>query len=144
MIKVKHGTTNYKTLKPFMIAANKNEGYGKFEADGFMDLVIEKLWYSDIFGNPVYSVAHYGKLNGDAMRDPEITFSVDAKQETVMPLTFLNDYMGIYQEVFTERDGKNLYSKRLMIDLDDFLWTWTKNIKAQGFNPEKNTAIEAE
>ncbi len=107
-----------------------------------MDLVIEKLWYEDQFGNPVYSIAHYGKQNGDAMRDPEITFSIDWKNESIIPQTFQNDYVGVYQEVFITKNGQHLYSKRFLTDLDSFLYDWRNNIEAQGFDASKNIVAE--
>ncbi|MDE6357244.1 MAG: hypothetical protein K2L15_01485, partial [Eubacteriales bacterium] len=47
------------------------EDYLKLKADGFDDLVLEKIDENE------YSLAHYSTLNGDAMRSPEITFKVE-------------------------------------------------------------------
>lgn len=131
--RTKHAGTNYKKLSPFVAACNENDGYIKLHSDGYMPLVIEKLWYSDCFGNPVYSIAHYGMQNGDLMRDPDVTFSVDEKEIRVIPQTFQNDYLGIYQEVFKEINGKMMFSQSLLRSLDQFIWDWLKNIEMQGF-----------
>jgi hypothetical protein len=40
----------------------------------FMELVIEAIDESGPCGLPSLSVAHYGKLHGDLMRDPEMWF----------------------------------------------------------------------
>jgi hypothetical protein len=42
----------------------------------FLDLVVEALDESGPLGLPAISVAHYGKQNGDPMRDPEMCFEV--------------------------------------------------------------------
>ena len=136
-MKTKHMHTNYEMILPFIQAADANDGHKRFESKGYMPLSVENLCYTDYKGNPVYSITHWGEQNGDLMHDPDMTFSVNAEDKSIRPLTFQNDYMGIYQEVFIERDGKTLYSRRLLVDLDDFLWQWLKNIQAQGFNPKE-------
>lgn len=131
--KTKHSGTNYKMIAPFLDACDENNGYLKRESDGYMPLVIEELWHPDCYGYPVYSIAHYEMQNGDMMRDPEVTFSVDRDGKRIIPQSFQNDYLGLYQEVFKEISGKLMYSQRLLRSLDDFLWNWLKNIQMQGF-----------
>jgi len=134
-MKTKHMHTNYEMILPFIQAADENDGHKKIVNGSYMPLTIENLCYNDYKGNPVYSITHYGEMNGDLMSDPDMTVSIDKENRSVRPLTFQNDYMRIYQQVFIERDGKTLYSRRLLVDLDEFLWQWLKNIQAQGFNP---------
>jgi len=144
-MKVKHGTTNFKALEPFLKVVEENDGYAKFTAEGYMDLVIEKTWETDHDGNPIYSICHYGVLNGDLMRDPEMTFSVDWNAKTVLPLSFMNDYMGFRMEYFVYANGKvKGYRPRWLHDGDDFLWMWGKNLKEQGFNPATYEAMSFE
>ena len=45
-------------------------------AGAFMPLVVEKIMDQPGF-EAVYSLAHYGKLNGDLMADPEMTFGLN-------------------------------------------------------------------
>ena len=52
--------------------------YLKIDNSPFMELVIEAVDESGPCGLPAISVAHYGKQNGDAMRDPEMCFEVEA------------------------------------------------------------------
>ena len=53
-------------------------------------------------------------------------------------MTFQNDFMGMYQEVYRQDEaGTWFYSQRLRIDLDEFLWSWLKNIKEQGYRLEE-------
>lgn len=132
MRKTKHATTNYKSLKPFIEAVNAAGGSRHFKAPGYMDLVIENLYFNDFEGNPVYSISHYGVQNGDLMADPDMEIAI-TKEGTVIPRTFKNDYLGLFQEVFREVNGRTMYSNQLLIDLDKFLWQWLQNIENQGF-----------
>lgn len=126
----KHAKTNYRMIKPFIDGLNGGT-HRRYEAPGYMPLVLETL-YQDGTAT-VYSLAHYGEQNGDAMRDPDMELRIDHTAGTVEPLTFQNDYMGMYQEVYVTRNGQRLYSPRLRTDLDDFLWRWLQNIAEQGF-----------
>lgn len=85
----------------------------------------------------MYSVAHYGEQNGDLMRDPDVTMGVDREAGTVEPLTYQNDYIGRYWEVYKDYvDGKpTKYYPAMKKDLSAMVTAWAKNIKAQGFNP---------
>ena len=126
----KHATTNYKRLLPFIVRLG-DDGHRRFESDGYMPLVLEKLYIDG--GATVYSLTHYGEQNGDMMADPDMELKVDFDAGTVEPLTYQNDYMGVFQQVYINRDGQRLYNPRLRTDLDDFLWRWLRNIEAQGF-----------
>lgn len=142
--KTKHGTTNYKSLLPFINAVDNEGGSRHFKADGFMDLVIENLQRTEYFlGSPmkVYSISHYGEQNGDLMADPDMEIGVinDGEHMRIIPMTFRNDYMGVNQSVFHLTMDDYLYSKQLLTDLDDFLWQWLKNIEQQGFYDDINS-----
>ena len=145
MTKTRHGHTNFEGLQPFisdMLPRQIHEGrpvsHKRYQAAGFMPLVFERLSYTDYKGRPVYSMTHYSQQNGDAMRDPDLTFSVDMDTQTIEPQTFQNDYLGIYQEVYRQDDqGRTLYSQRLRVDLDEFLWQWLRNIQEQGYQLEQ-------
>ena len=126
----KHATTNYKMLKPFLDGLNGGD-HRRYYSGEYMPLVVEKL-YEDGDAT-VYSLTHYGEQNGDAMRDPDMELKIDHAAGTVEPLTFRNDYMGIFDQVYITRNGQKLYSPRLRTDLDGFLWQWLKNIQEQGF-----------
>ena len=134
MKETRYGKTNYKTLLPFIDTVDRQEGHANFTAPGFMDLTIEYIYESDYEGNPVYSICHYGEQNGDLMRDPEITFSINRDLCQIMPITYQNDYIGYYDEIFkTNSAGKTVYSPSKLNSVDDFLRMWCRNIKAQGF-----------
>ncbi len=102
---------------------DKRYRYAKLKADGFMDLSIE--WVdTDKIG-----MAHYGLQNGDSMADPDMTLIVDDEAKIVMPATYQNDYMGVYQKVYSD-DGK--WRPELSRELTSFLSTWLRNIEFQG------------
>lgn len=131
--KTKHCTTNYKAVKPFLDFVDTHEGHYHFESEGYMDFVVEKLYYTDHAGNDVYALTHYGEQNGDLMCDPDMTIAVDRENGRIIPRTYRNDYIGVFQEVFTTINGRLMYSHRLLIDLDEFLYMWLNNLKEQGF-----------
>ena len=111
--------TNYERIKPFITGKQ----HVKLYVDGYMPLVIERL------GDNQYSLTHYYIQNGDLMKDPDMEvrivpgFSVEA-------MTYQQDNMGIYQEVYPA-PGK--YSPYLKKELNSFLKLWLDNLKKQGF-----------
>ena len=133
--KTRHSHTNFLMIQPYVRRAEKH-GAIRCKSEGFMDLTVEYLETNDCYGNPMYSITHYGEQNGDAMRDPDMMFSVNYSTGTVIPWTFRNDYVGVNQEIMFEMEGKKYYRVSLLKQLDDFLWMWLKNIKDQGFSPD--------
>ena len=135
---------NYKRLLPFLDAVDEQPEakHFRFTSGGYMPLVIENLEYT-FRGYPVYSMTHYGELNGDPMRDPDMTFWVDRKHGHVIPLSFQQDndpFVGTrYQQVFVDEEH---YYKSLASELDRFLRLWSKNILDQGFSPGQARAGE--
>ena len=111
--------------------------YLRIENPPFMRLVIEVIGGPYPNGAYELSIAHYSEQNGDAMRDPEITFLVvpSAEGTTWTPLTFENSYLGAYQ-VVAEVSSEGLIQvkqSRAMNDLRDFANQWDRNLKEQGF-----------
>jgi hypothetical protein len=88
----------------------------------YLPLVIERQ------GN-VISVAHYSELNGDLIRDPELTFAWPAW----MPTSITQDPVGRYVEVFVEVNGKQQVLPILLRELQVFANAWARNLRAQGF-----------
>ncbi len=97
--------------------------YMKLKSDGFEDLVLEAI------GGGEYSIAHYYNQNGAAMRDPEITFTVDTETKSIHPTSFLQDDMGIFYKT-------EMASPSMVKDLKEFMSQWFTNIKNQGFEPD--------
>lgn len=104
----------------------------------YMRLVVEVVGPMFPNGTCELSVAHYGEQNGDAMRDPEMTFLVtpqDNGQWQWNPLTFLNDYVSVYQEA-AEYDNfgqVRVRNAKLVRELQEFAEQWDRNITHQGF-----------
>ena len=93
--------------------------YMKFKCDGLMDLNVDKLSANMI------AIAHNGIQNGDVMADPDVEIKINAEKQEAEALSFQNDYLGIFQEVYPE-PGK--YRPKLKKDLNDFLADWLKTI----------------
>lgn len=100
-------------------------GYMRFTAPGFMDLIIEQL------DKDIILVGHYGKQNGDLMADPEMEIRVYPGSKMCEALTFTNHYVGLNQVVYPE-PGK--FYPKLKKELNAFLNSWLKRvIEDQGF-----------
>src|SRR5581483_11698463 len=101
-----------------------------------MPLVIERI------GNgprnlPLVSVAHYFTQNGDAMRDPDMTFEVmtDYGEVFWFPIAFRQDG-GIPVDqtaIFRDDAGRLMQNTKLVKSLGTFMRQWDRNLKAQGF-----------
>jgi hypothetical protein len=111
--------------------------YLRLENPPFMRLVIEVI--GGPYPNGAYglSISHYSEQNGDAMRDPEITFLVVPSAEGTKwtPLTYENSYLGAYQVVAeASREGLiKVKQSQWMKELRSFAKQWDRNLKAQGF-----------
>lgn len=111
--------------------------YLRLENPPLMRLVIEVIGGPYPNGAYEVSVAHYAEQNGDAMRDPEITFLVLPTHEGHVwsPLTFENSYLGAYQVVaVVNAEGcLQVRQPKQMQELREFANQWDTNLKAQGF-----------
>ena len=104
----------------------------RLECAGFMPLVVEAIGTGPR-GLPMVSLAHYYSQNGDAMRDPDMVFEVDAAGQ-FHPVSFQQDNLGLYDEaVFVDDAGRVMVRPRLVKDLALFGRQWDKNLKEQGF-----------
>lgn len=120
---------NYLKLKGIASGIlNDRYSYMKLHAPGFMDLVIEKIW------NDRISLSHYYEQNGDLMADPDVEIIVDNEKETLRPVTFQQDNLGVYQCAY---QGDTLVDDNLANELSHFLNQWLDNIKEQGHVPYK-------
>ena len=107
------------------LIAQLDDGYLKLDntKGTYMPLSVEKVPDEPGF-TAVYSLAHYGEQNGDLMADPEMTFG-ECDQE-FFPLSFRNDYIGVYQEVITEQ-----VNLKLQQELAEFADMWLQNVVDQ-------------
>jgi len=111
--------------------------YLRLENPPFMRLVIEVIGGPYPNGAYEVSVAHYSEQNGDAMRDPEITFLVQPTDQghAWSPLTFENSYLAAYQvvAVVTAEGLLQVRQPKQMQELREFTNQWDTNVKEQGF-----------
>jgi hypothetical protein len=118
----KMGRENAEKLRRIVDPWAMPEGLSlRLKSDGYMDLVVERLNESRI------SVTHYGELNGDLMKDPDMEVVLAPDGTWVRPVSFQNDYAGVYQEVRDSRDAL------LEAELAEFFGGWMDNLKYQRF-----------
>jgi hypothetical protein len=109
----------------------------------FMALVIEATDESGPCGLPAISVCHYGRQNGDAMRDPEMLFEIGfAGGAHLNPFYWRNDYAGVEQWSRFIKDDHYCYHTELHKQHESFAKLWDKNLRHQGFakvfDPQKH------
>ncbi|MCG7847639.1 MAG: DUF1249 domain-containing protein [ANME-2 cluster archaeon] len=109
----------------------KFDEYLKLKSGSFMDLNIDHLSHKDDDRSIVISLAHNYNQNGDVMADPDMEIRIIPSMKMVEALTFQQDNMGIYQQVYLE-DGR--FYPSLKIELNKFLNSWLKNLIEQGFS----------
>ena len=108
----------------------------------YMDLSIDNLGSGTHNGLPVFriSMAHNFIQNGDLMADPDMEIRIYPYARFVEALTYQQDSLSIYQEVYPA-PGK-VYPK-LKKDLNKFLNQWLSNLIDQGFYlPQRPEDIE--
>jgi hypothetical protein len=112
------------------------------ESPGYMKLCIEAIGPGPR-GLPQVSIAHYGEQNGDAMRDPDMVFEIDAAGAW-HPVSFRNDYVGLCNEAVWQEDaGRVLTIPSMIRELNSFARIWDTNIREQGFLEAARAVIAA-
>jgi hypothetical protein len=114
--------------------AHSNDGHVKIQNNmDFMAVCVEKLDEVKFGVHKAvnYSIAHYGKLNGDLMADPEMTFVFLPDVQKVYPSSFTNHYAGAYRECLYDDHGTWKIYKDEQEDQALFAEDWLNNIKAQ-------------
>jgi hypothetical protein len=110
--------------------------YLKIENPPYMTLVIEATPGPGPLGLPAISAAHYGEMNGDLIRDPEMCFELSERSGGSLaldPYYWRNDYMG------SEQWSRDLVNGQYVVLLDLhklhelFAAVWDGNLKSQGF-----------
>ena len=108
----------------------------RITVEGYMPLSIEDIGHSPD-GFRQISLCHYGMQNGDLMRDPDIVYVLQEIDGLLIaePVSFQNDYMGVYQEAYEYNgEGRRMnVNSRLKRELLSFSLTWLCNLKEQGF-----------
>ncbi|MDF0668773.1 MAG: hypothetical protein P0119_22200 [Nitrospira sp.] len=103
---------------------------------GFMPLSVEKIGSSED-GHRFVSLCQYSEQNGDLMRDPDLVFMVTDLPDgaAAEPVSFRNDYLGIFQEVYRyDEVGRRTHVlPSLKQDLQEFGRAWFATLRDQGF-----------
>lgn len=139
----KKGNSSMKTYQHFSTILTQLLGTdtaARITVQGFMPLSIEHIGQS-AEGNRLIAISHTGEQNGDLMRDPEMVFEVHSATAVAEPLSFQNDYVGLFQEVYRFDDaGKKTHvNAKLKQELKSFARLWFRNLKAQGFLSDSAT-----
>lgn len=91
----------------------------------FMALCVERI------GPGLYSFAHYGEQNGDAMRDPDIVLW-KGPDGRYYPASYRNDYLGVYGEAIVfDGTTPRQFDPRKQRSIALFVADWTENLKSQ-------------
>ena len=80
----------------------------------------------------ILSVEHTYEQNGDLMYDPRIDFKVDYDNEKVIPVSYENSGMGIYN-TYDSGAEPTPESVRKINEVLEFTDTWLDNIEEQGY-----------
>ena len=121
----------YEAMSDPKYRQDEDGNYAKIHNNpNLMAVVVEKVGNLKGYGE-IISVAHYGEQSGDLMADPEMTFTIVGRE--YYPISFRNDYLGRYQEVFGfDEDGTpETINTSLQFDLTCFANQWMKNIANQ-------------
>ena len=121
----------YEAMSNPMYRQDGDGDYAKIANNpALMPVVVEKVGHLTGYGE-IISIAHYGKQNGDLMADPEMTFVIVNGE--YFPISFKNDYVGLYQEVFSynEEGEPEAIDKKLQSNLTTFANQWMRSIQEQ-------------
>lgn len=130
-----------------LIEGMNGADHQRLQAGGgsMMPLVIERL--HTVPAGTIYSLSHYGEMNGDLMADPDMTFLRPSEaRNDFYPLSFRNDYMGVDRQAVTWGDDGKLKSFYVREQRDEatFAGQWLVNIRDQGYKPEATKEVPAD
>lgn len=117
-----------KVLDHLADLAAANDGHIKLDNGGecIMAVCVEHI------GPGLLSVAHYGEMNGDLMRDPDMVFYRYSEGGDWFPVSYRNDYAGTDEEAIIFRAGEPYkFSRRRQTSMAVFAATWMQNIAWQ-------------
>jgi hypothetical protein len=103
---------------------------------GYMPLSVEEIGVTED-GHRLVSLCQYGEQNGDMMRDPDLVFMLSNLPDgpAAEPVSYRNDYLGIFQEVYRydEAGRRTHVLPRVKQDLKEFATSWFTTLRDQGF-----------
>lgn len=127
----------YDTFARRLQELQRNSRAVRITSPGFMPLTLEELSLT-AEGNRQISLTHYGKQNGDLMRDPEMIFEIHdlgAAGSMAEPIYFRNDYIALEQFVYkVDDEGRKTHVRPVLKqELRSFARTWFRSLRTQGF-----------
>jgi len=89
----------------------------------------------------LFSLAHYGVLNGDPMRDPDMVFleRITPTATHYYPVSYRNDYAGYFQECIVFEENRSLVNIPEYLNALQFAEMWLNNIRQQQLKIEPIT-----
>jgi hypothetical protein len=91
----------------------------------FMPIVVEQT------AADIYSLTHYGELNGDLMADPDMTFWIGSERK-IYAASYRNDYMDVARQALEFENGKPVvFNHHAQGEMTEFADLWLRNIAAQ-------------
>ncbi len=115
------------------LVSSMTDGYLKLDNNSaFMPVVVEHI--GDNPYGALISVAHYGKQNGDPMRDPDVVLLHARDNGSYYPVSYRNDYVPVFKEAvrFTgPRQEIIRCRQRMQKDFASFVNRWMKAIYEQ-------------
>ena len=108
----------------------------RIENPPYQRLVIEMLPEGGPEGHRAVSIAHYGELNGDLIRDPEVCAEIVVEEGTpvLWPYSFRNDVIGFGQvSRWRDREGNVNCLPGETQEIEEFLAMWDRNLREQGY-----------
>ena len=91
----------------------------------------------------IFSMAHTYEQNGDLMYDPLICFKVDYGNEKLIPISYENSGLGIY-ESYDPNAEPTPQTVQNINGVLEFMDTWLDNIEQQGYVPVAEDVITEE
>ncbi len=126
--------TSEKIWREIVEESKKWDGGKIAKSKSFMPLCVEQIGSLFIAETPctLWSFAHYGQQNGDAMRDPDVEFIDGGDVWGIIPISFRNDYLAALDEGARIEDGRliGIYLKK-QASICSFCNQWMTNIKEQ-------------
>lgn len=125
-----------RVFRPLMKLAAAEGGHLKLNNKPglYMALCVERVGVIDYCGAtyPLWSFAHYGEQNGDAMRDPDVIM-MDGDELGLYPISSRQDYLGLDADslIYNEIGRATGCKSHLQADIAAFCNAWAKNINEQ-------------
>jgi len=111
----------------------KKKMYIKKTSAGMMDLSFDFL-YNETKDSFRIAIAHNYVQNGDLMSDPDMEIRISPASKTAEALTYQQDNLGVYHQVYQEVEKTIYVNPELKKELNGFLDKWLTTILKSNYN----------